>query len=750
MDNDAMSVPFPFRHKLVRLIGLAALPLLGCAGPAWGAEPDEAALLRLAALSLDELINLPITTASRQLESLVDTPAHVRVITRQQIQERRYRNLADLLEDLPGVDFMRGTKSSAYNNFAVQGYAGPNRLLIMQDGVRVGHPAGGNIPVAENFALYHARQVEVVFGPAAALYGADAVAGVINIITDRPRDHQGAWVSLGAGDFGSREASFMAGLKTEHNLALSMGGHWQRSKRASLDKYFHDEFAKVDATTFSGTVVVPAADREDYVGNIASHSFHARLDLGDDLSFGYYRNYFCSLTSTGDPPATAIYDADAHWQTTTDTVWGKYRFNLGAAVSGELVVDYSLQEVAPSSRYHNIYTAFTEGNEYVRGERLAVEQNLSWVLGDRHRVQAGLGYQSYYAIEAHSLPASYDTDEAPDEQGQTYANTGGAIPISIYDARYYNASLYAQLQSVWSEGFSTMAGGRFDRHSSYGSSFNPRLGAVWHPADAHYLKLLYGEAFRAPSPEETLSAFGSFTGETDGGGNFIGRGFRIPNFNLEPETTRTLSLTWDWRPRPALNLVLNVYHSEAENLIVTLPSDAVDAIPGAVLVAPETKGNAGKEVHTGFDLMGQWRFRINNAWSGDLWGSYSRVWGSIDEGDGVKWDLAYVADHKVKLGATLRYLDRLTLSPRLLWIGDTHNGRKLSGDAPHRRVTPGYAVMDLHVGWHKLFDANSTLWLDVYNLFDKRYYAAGGAGSRTFYDMPQQPRTLMVTLEYRF
>jgi outer membrane receptor protein involved in Fe transport len=65
-------------------------------------------------------------------------------------------------------------------------------------------------------------------------------------------------------------------------------------------------------------------------------------------------------------------------------------------------------------------------------------------------------------------------------------------------------------------------------------------------------------------------------------------------------------------------------------------------------------------------------------------------------------------------------------------------------------VTRGYALVNLHVGWHKLLDGRATLWLDIYNLFDKRYHAAHGSASRTFWDMPQQPRSWMASLEYRF
>ncbi|OGB82180.1 MAG: TonB-dependent receptor [Burkholderiales bacterium RIFOXYD2_FULL_59_8] len=704
---------------------------------------------QLMPLSLLELINLPVVTASRQLETRDQTPSHILVFTREQIRERRYNNLADLLEDLPGVDFMRGTKSSAFNNLTVQGHSGPNKLLVMMDGVRIGNPAGGNFPIAENFALYPARQVEVLFGPAAALYGADAVAGVVNIITDQGDGTMDSWVSLGSGAFGNTETSFMTGTRTENGLALSLGGHWQRADRAPLNNFYPGDFPRKDAATFGGLVLVPAAKREAYVGGISSYSLFARLDLDKQVSAGFYRNVFRSLTSTGDKPETALYLEDARWITQTDTLYAKYRFDPGADVSAELALDYALQTVDPASRYFNIYTGFANGFEYTRGERLALEQNLNWRVSTQHRVQAGLGVQKYAAIEAHTLPSPYDTTKDAADQGLLYPNT--TLPLAIHEASYSNVSAYGQVQSDWNAQWSTMAGVRVDRHSSYGTSVNPRLGAVWRANPQHVFKALYAEAFRAPSPEESLSSFGSFDGTTTTAGLYRGTGFRVANLDLEPETSKTLSLTWDWRPAHDVNMVANAFHSRIKNLIVTLPSTAVNAIAGAELINPESKGNAGEQTQTGLDLMARYQFRLNRAWSGDLWGSASWINGKINEGDGIDWALGFVASQKYKLGATLRYLDKISVTPQLLWIGDTSNGRKKDKNLPPDRLeTPGYTVVNLHLGWHKLLGGKTTLWLELHNLFDTRYYAAHGAGSRTFFDMPQQPRSWMLSLDHRF
>ncbi len=722
----------------VRYLTLSCL--FAFAFPAWAI--DSADLSRLLDLSLEDLINTPVITASRQAETRSQTPAHIMVITREQIRQRRYRNLADLMEDLPGVDFMRGTKSSAYNNFSVQGYAGSNKVLVMLDGVRVGHPAGGTFPIAENFSLYPAKQVEILFGPAAALYGADAVAGVINIITDKAADAPGASITLSGGNFGSREASINASVRNERNLALSMGGHIQKSDRAPLDKYFPADFPKVDA---GGTL---AADREDYVGDISSHSLFARLDVGDDLTFGYYRNQFRSLTSTGDTSATAFYREDAIWDTTTDTIYGKYRFQLTPRLSGELVLDYSQQEIDPESNYVNIYSGFIPGYSYVHGERLNIEQNLNWKIDDRHRLLAGLGFQDYYAIEASSLPSPYNNDLDPAAQNLFYLNTSDTLPININDASFHNYSFYTQLQSEWSPQFSTMAGIRHDRQSEYGNSTNARLGAVWHPKPKHYFKLLYGEAFRAPSPEESLGSFGSFTWDTVSNTYKSNSGFRLPNFDLTPEEAKTFSLTWDWRLRPELNLVANAYHSRIENLIITGPKMANDttSIPGATLIGPRMKINAGKEEHTGLDLMAQYRFQLGQGWSGDLWGSASWIKGTITSANGTEFDIPFAAEHKLKLGTTFRYRDQFSITPRVLWIGDTSNDVRLT--APNRMMTKGYTITDLHIGWHKLLNGKASAWLDINNLFDKHYYTAAGAG--TFVDMPQQPRTWTLSLEYPF
>jgi outer membrane receptor protein involved in Fe transport len=729
---------------------LLALMFSGCfgAGQVWAGEAEQ--VLGLLPLSLEELFATKVITASRRAESREQTPAHILVITGEQIRDRRYKNLADLLEDLPGVDFMRGTKSSLYNNFSFQGQSSSIKLIIMLDGVRIDHPAGGRVPVASNYSLHFAKQVEVLYGPAAALYGADAMAGVINIITERAEGAPSATVRVGRGSFDASDDSLLASLPFGDAISMTVGIDRERTGTARLNQYYPGAFPKVDAKTFTGTKVISAAQREDYTGGpVGGESDYLRLDFGRDATFGYYRNGFHNPTSVGDTSKSAIYSSAAQYRSQIETWYGKWRFELAPGLSGELVVDQSELKVDPNSRYLNIYTDFQEhGYDYSYGRRRGIEQNLTWQINDRHTLQSGVGIKKYSAIETPDMPQPYNVALGPSGQQYTYPNTN--LPLRIFEANYNNTSAYAQWQAQWNADFSTTTGLRYDHHSSYGSTVNPRLGLVWQNVPGSFLKLLYGESFRAPSPDEGLNAYGSFDGSSRNG-VYLGQGFRVPNFNLQPEKSRELSLTWDWRARQSFNLIANAYLTQVRNVLVT-QNEAVSTqyIPGALLSGTTIKGNNGVDRYYGLDIVPQWRVALSDTWAADLWGSYSFQRGRIRESDGINWDQNYIAGSKLKLGATLRHQDWLTVTARLQSTGAVTTGRKLDASTGSRIESPGYAVASLHVGVHKLADRKLSAYFDIYNLFDRRYYAAHGSASSTFVQVPQQPRSFFASLEYKF
>ncbi len=740
-------------NRVPGVLGLVMVTGVALAGEGAG----EDALNSLYPLSLDELVSTPVVTASRHSERRESTPAHIMVFTREQIRDRRYLSLADLLEDLPGVDFQRGTRSGQFNHFAFQGHLSNNKLLILLDGVRIDHPVGGKIAVADNFSLQFAQQVEVLYGPAAALYGADAFAGVINIITSRAEQAPGGRLALSAGSFDTGRGEFQVGGELLGEWRLSASGHQMHSDRAPLDEFYPASYPRVPAGG------VPAAGREDYAGDIDASSHQLRLDHGRDFTLGYYANRFRSLTSTGDAPASTFYLPEAFYDSSIDTLYASYRYSPHEDLQAELVLDHSTYEVDPHSRYVNRFTGFgTNGYDYAWARRRGIEQHLTWQLGERHTLQGGLGYRDYRSIETPDMPFPYDPSRGPSGQGMTYGGT--PLPLQIFESRYYSLSQYLQWQARWSRAFSTMAGLRRDEYQNYGVSLNPRIGAIWQVAPQSYIKLLYGEAFRIPSPEEMYSAFGSFSGS--GGGLYQGVGFRTPNEQLMPEQSRSLSLTWDWRPRPDFNLVTSAYHTRVDSVITTQSGDTTGVcpfdpalllggnqyIPGAVLCGTSTKANAGEDRYWGIDVIPQWRQWLGHGWSAEVWGSYSFIQGVTRESAAApEQDQINLARHKLKLGTTFRYENWLTVTPQMHWIGPTSTGRAEWPGAAERLKTAGYRVFNLRVGLYELGDAPLSFYLDVCNLTDERYYAAHtSSSSAVLLAVPQQPRTLLGTLKYRF
>ncbi|MCP4698143.1 MAG: TonB-dependent receptor [Gammaproteobacteria bacterium] len=714
------------------------------------AAEEAADMQDLLALSLDELMNVSIITASKNVETVSDTPATVIVVSKRQILERRYINLADLLQDLPGVDVQRNTKSKLYHNITLRGHLGSAKFLILQNGIRIDSPAGGSIPVADNFPLYHAKQVEILFGPAAALYGADAFGGVINIITEKPDDVDGIRVSSALGTQDYRYHIIHAGRQFSDKIGLTAGGHVHSADTADLSRYYPEEFAKTDAVTFGGEVAIPAAEREDYVGPVSSKSAFAELKVTDDFTLGFTHSFFRSLSSTGDRPDTALYSTEGQWNTEINTIYAKYRFEPNERLSGELLLNYAGYKVDPKSKYLNIFVNFQDhGYEYARTRKRGVEQQFNLQMTSRHTLTAGAAYEDFYSLpEVPDLPRPFDTDKSADAQNVFYENTD--LPIRLFEVNYTNSAVYMQLQSEWNARFATAAGLRYDDNSRYQGTLNPRAGALYRIRPNSVLKLLYGEAFRAPSTNEGLGTFGAFTGKQNAGGEYIGEFFRVPNFDLEPEKSRNLEFEWSHIPSPELAISVGAYYAEVDNLIVTRDEKIpTQFIPGAELRNTSVKDNVGAERHYGLDLTLRYRYVFDHGLRGDFYAAYSFLDGEIQEDpDEPAVDLAYIAAHKLKLSATLRYRNYF-ITPKIYLTGRANTGRVDKEHPGRRRQAPGYALVNLHLGAEELWK-NLSANLDIYNLFDTRYYAAAGSGSTTFVAMPQQPRATVFSLHYAF
>ncbi len=167
-----------------------------------------------------------VTTASRQTVSVLESPATATVITREDILHSGFNSTSDLVRFITGIDYFKN--SGAGPNVGMRGVNGvqANQVLVLLDGRPIFNPARNSnqcalIPSFPN----DIERIEIIRGPGSALYGSNAFAGVINIITRTPEDIDGVDLMASTGTFSSGLYNFDAG-KRDGKFSYKLTGGW--------------------------------------------------------------------------------------------------------------------------------------------------------------------------------------------------------------------------------------------------------------------------------------------------------------------------------------------------------------------------------------------------------------------------------------------------------------------------------------------------------------------------------------------
>ncbi|OQW93556.1 MAG: hypothetical protein BWK79_10475, partial [Beggiatoa sp. IS2] len=367
-------------------------------------------------LSLEELLEVRVVTASKREEKVTDTPSPILVISKGDLQRRRYVNLLDLLADLPGVDIQEATQQTSYHEIIWRGHVGSNKFLIMQDGVRIDSPTGENIPIAENIPLHHAERVEILYGAAAALYGADAFGGVINIITEAASKVDGVNVTATTGTDNYQAYYLRAGKQLTENLSIVVGGHQHSADTADLSKRDASYNTKVDATTYGGKTAIAAADRENFAAPVDSESAFARINFGKNVTLGVNHSFLRNSSSLGVKPSISLFTDSAQWNSETNTAYAKGSFDFNDHFSSNTTASYATYEADPQSDFKSIFVDFEDSYTYVKGKKWGIEQQFDYRFNDNHALIVGASYEDFYSIpRLTNLSHPYNVNEPFDE-----------------------------------------------------------------------------------------------------------------------------------------------------------------------------------------------------------------------------------------------------------------------------------------------------------------------------------------------
>jgi outer membrane receptor protein involved in Fe transport len=535
-----------------------AIALLGLFQAASGHARDDSRLDHYLAMSLDELLALEVTISSDSPRPVARAPAVVTLITADDIKATGATNLADLLEGVPGIH----VRASSFGYRPLVHFRGANatQTLLMVDGAPMKDLMWGFGIFWKGLPASMIERVEIIRGPGSALFGADASAGVINVITKAAGTIRQSEAGLRAGSFDSQAAWFQHGA--------DWNGYQVGLTAELSDSAGHDPYIGRDADGDSGRAGYGWRNRDLRLGVAKGHW---RLDLD------YLRHADLEVGLTGGnvlDPVTRANDSRYGIALAYDNPAWHGDWGLGAVLRYQHL-DYSsgagFQEHAPGyvDADDVVYPIGVVNRNQAAERRADFEVKGLYTGFTGHQVRVGAGYSraDLYSVrhvvnDPGDLSQLIDVSDTPDAFAPELARV----------------QRFAYLQDIWfpAEDWELTAGLRYDHYSDFGASVNPRLALVWRSSERLTSKLMYGRAFRAPNYRELYSP----TSVAD------------PNPNLKPERSRTWDLAFSYAASKDLNLGAGLYHMAL--------SDLIAAVAGQYQ-------NTGSYAIRGVELEAQWQ-----------------------------------------------------------------------------------------------------------------------------------------------
>lgn len=724
---------------------------------------------RLQEMSLKDLLNVKVTTASKSLQDIGIAPATITVITKEQIRMRGYQSLLDLIYDLPDVKVDDKIYSGIRNSFTVRGIQGSEKFIILLDGVAISSPSGEAMPIMENYPVNLAEQVEIVYGPASALYGANAVSIIINVITQKqPQKEWRVDAGTTAGSYGYTNTSLLISKKITPRTYLIVSGQYSYDKQPDYSKLYSNDSAFSLTPYKNGTFntiygpMTPATPfKPTYEAPMQAYNIYAALHM-DDFTFSFFRNYTKIPTALGNNTNNAIYNKDVYMAQSVTTLNASYKKVAGRVTSASSITssEYNLD---PESNYRNLYSGMEPVYKYSTCFMVKAEEQVDYKPSGKLNITAGAGYESYF-----SIPQSADLAAPVNKKSFVSGSYAGTVnhydpdglEAQFYMLRYYNISSYLQAQYSPISQLHISAGVRYDNNSRYGITINPRAGIVYRPFSRTTIKLLYGAAYLAPSPSDSYSQYGAFD-TPDSGRTYHSYFLHLPNPGLEPIKSHTTELSFQQYLSDNINISLNGYYNALSglhafandntsthlynNMFYDVPVDYVEVFI-----------NQGKQSTYGGSFQINWKQSIGIVRM-NSYAALSYVNGHIKGNNPAnkEMELDFISPVMVHAGSDIK-AGKFTCSPRLILTSKQNISgfADTTGSYIKRQTIAGYALVNVSLRYAA--SKKVSLYVNVLNALNQRYKSTGfnmdlnNQSSELFYGQPEDPLRVMTGINVSF
>ena len=651
-----------------------------------------------------------VTIASKRPEQTAKAPSIVTVITEKEINNMGARTLTDILVIVPGMDVI---KEAAFGTveFGSRGIRRTvEKIKILVDGHSLNLPFDGSAALFfDDLPLKNVKRIEIIRGPGSALYGDNAFHAVINILTKSASDIDGIELSSGFGSYDTQEYSILYG-KTLYGIDIT----------GFVDFY--------NTNGLSDTVKEDALSSQPFIKRFSlapgdTDDGRDKLDLNLKLSYKDFQLNAKYMNKDTEP------FVGPQFVLTNDT---EQKFNY---VMGDLSYKLNLWDkltIKPRIYYDQYDLEFAEeflpdgtlipsdldgdgdlerfpegmfGRSKSTNRRIGSEIQFDYNISDNNNLTIGFHYK-WERQDNIQFNANFDP--------LTGASIGSFQNLSNTPVRRVYRQIWAiYLQDKWdiTDDLSFTMGIRHDHYSDFEGTTNPRIGIVWDFLDNATLKVLYGQAFRAPNFVELY---------TKNNPALLG------NPNLEPETIRTYEVGLDYRFTDKIRANINYFYNVVRDEIVEAPkmgssnAQVFDNVGGSNIqgIEFEIKADLGKNTYAFANYTYQ---------------------DSETKGD----PQPDVPKHKGNIGINFGLWKYLNAN-----VHAFISGPRVREQADPRDDSPGYAVVNCTL-IAKEFFKGIKLKASLFNLLDKDYNDPSIINTIAT-DLPRPGRTFFLGVDYKF
>jgi len=556
----------------------------------------------------EDTIEMSVISASRSSKRIGELPITIHII-----------------KSLPGMRVSQPGSGELGESFQLRGLTGNLYTMILINGLPVKPSTVIGMPISSQLPVRQAERIEVIYGPAAAVYGADAVSGVINIIT-READ-KGTFVmgDISLGQSGYRSGNFMVGGKAGKNrniLQYSFYGGLSELSDMNIRKGYEDAYnplhwlqtpdrkftigyetydpiqlnetilrsAGIDPGTFiqenfptnyEGSLTLPSMEDLPSASNMLGFQLKYR-----DISLSFNNMYRRSHSSVGQSSYFYKYNNPQNfWAENIQSTTLSYNHEWTPKFATTTNLSNLIYRMDNNSNAGITFIDYTDKvYRYAAGNDILFEQLFTVMPFQSLEIMSGITYQYSGNLPKTSFldtpfnPRDYSYFSSRIDIIDTIGNNFGINPLV-----YHNFSIFSQTYYSL-RSFRFMGGIRIDDNSRYGMSVSPRLAALYIKNPRTTFRGSIGFAYKAPPSSLAWQSLAYKAGNNLDSLVYIS----IPNADLKSEKYRSVELGLIKNYGARINLNISIYYNEIRNRILDRKVPLTDLNLPLAIIEPDT------------------------------------------------------------------------------------------------------------------------------------------------------------------